>query len=128
MRAYPSSRRPTTEFASSQSREGLSRPWSLAFLPNGDMLVTEKDGRLRLITDDVLRPEPVQGVPEVDARSQGGLMDVVLHPQFAENRLGLPDLIRNLAKGDALLEDSVDPYRSRHQDDGESHRSFRQDV
>ena len=65
--------------------DGLRRPWSLAFLPNGDMLVTEKNGRLRLITDDVLRPEPVQGVPEVDARSQGGLMDVVLHPQFAEN-------------------------------------------
>ena len=65
--------------------EGLSRPWSLAFLPNGDMLVTEKAGRLRLITDDVLRPEPVQGVPEVDVRNQGGLLEVVLHPQFARN-------------------------------------------
>ena len=65
--------------------EGLANPWSLAFLPSGDMLVTEKPGRLRLIKDDVLQPDPVQGVPEVAARRQGGLMDVVLHPQFAEN-------------------------------------------
>ena len=65
--------------------EGLAKPWSLAFLPNGDMLVTEKPGRVRLIRDGVLMPEPVPGVPEVDPRRQGGLMDVVLHPQFAEN-------------------------------------------
>jgi glucose/arabinose dehydrogenase len=65
--------------------EGLANPWSLAFLPNGDMLVTEKPGRLRLIRDGVLMPNPVPGVPEVDPRRQGGLMDVVLHPQFAEN-------------------------------------------
>ncbi len=65
--------------------EGLANPWSLAFLPNGDMVVTEKPGRLRLIRDGVLMPNPVPGVPEVDPRRQGGLMDVVLHPQFAEN-------------------------------------------
>ena len=65
--------------------EGLANPWSLAFLPNGDMLVTEKPGRVRLIRAGVLTPEPVPGVPEVAARRQGGLMDVVLHPQFAEN-------------------------------------------
>ncbi len=64
---------------------GLRNPWGLAFLPDGNMLVTEKAGNLRLIRDGVLQPEPVQGVPEVDAKSQGGLMDVVLHPQFAEN-------------------------------------------
>ena len=66
--------------------EGLANPWSLAFLPNGDMLVTEKPGRVRLIRAGVLTPEPVPGVPEVAARRQGGLMDVVLHPQFAENK------------------------------------------
>ena len=65
--------------------EGLAKPWSLAFLPNGDMLVTEKPGRVRLIRNGVLMPESVPGVPEVDPRRQGGLMDVVLHPQFAEN-------------------------------------------
>ncbi len=65
--------------------ERLGNPWSLAFLPDGNMLVTEKAGSLRLIRDGVLQPDPVQGVPEVDARGQGGLMDVVPHPQFAEN-------------------------------------------
>ena len=65
--------------------ERLRNPWSLAFLPDGDMLVTEKAGSLRLIRDGALQPDPVQGVPEVDAKGQGGLMDVVLHPQFAEN-------------------------------------------
>lgn len=65
--------------------EELQNPWSLAFLPDGDMLVTEKVGRLRLIRDGVLQPEPIQGVPEVDTDGQGGLMDVVLHPQYAEN-------------------------------------------
>ena len=63
----------------------LQNPWSLAFLPDGDMLVTEKAGSLRLIRDGALQPEPIQGVPEVDSNSQGGLMDVVLHPQYAEN-------------------------------------------
>lgn len=67
--------------------EGLERPWSLAFLPGGDMLVTERPGRLRLIRDGKLVPQPIAGVPEVFARGQGGLMDVVLHPDFASNRL-----------------------------------------
>ncbi len=66
--------------------EGLSHPWSLAFLPDGRMLVTERAGRLRLIGKDFkLDPQPVSGVPAVAAVGQGGLMDVVLHPKFAEN-------------------------------------------
>jgi glucose/arabinose dehydrogenase len=65
---------------------GLSAPWSLAFLPNGDMLVTEKVGRLRLVRGGVLQPEPISGVPEVLAQGQGGLLEVSLHPRFVENQ------------------------------------------
>jgi glucose/arabinose dehydrogenase len=66
---------------------GLSHPWSLAFLPDGSMLVTEREGRLRVIRDGVLDPTPVSGVPAVFARVLGGLLEVALHPRFAENRL-----------------------------------------
>ena len=66
---------------------GLVNPWSLAFLPDGTLLVTEKEGRLRLIRRDVLDPKPVPGVPTVRVQGRSGLMDVVLHPQFASNRL-----------------------------------------
>lgn len=66
---------------------GLEHPWAVAFLPDGDMLVTERPGRLRLVEDGELREEPVAGVPEVHAERQGGLLDVALDPDFAENRL-----------------------------------------
>ena len=66
--------------------DGLEHPWSLAFLPDGDILVTERPGRLRLIEDGRLRPEPLAGVPEVHARRQGGLLDVAVDPEFAANR------------------------------------------
>jgi glucose/arabinose dehydrogenase len=67
--------------------KGLEHPWSLAFLPNGNLLITEREGRLRLVRKDDLDPQPVPGVPKVAASGQGGLLDVALHPQFAENRL-----------------------------------------
>jgi glucose/arabinose dehydrogenase len=67
--------------------EGLVNPWSIAFLPNGDMLVTERPGRLRIVRGGRLLAQPVEGVPAVAARSQGGLLDVVPHPDFAQNRL-----------------------------------------
>src|SRR5688572_13347077 len=60
----------------------LAFPWSLAFLPNGDILVTEKPGRLRLVRNGKLEPEPVSGTPAVVAMGQGGLMEVALHPKF----------------------------------------------
>jgi glucose/arabinose dehydrogenase/extradiol dioxygenase family protein len=66
---------------------GLSHPWSLAFLPDGSMLVTEREGRLRIIRQGVLDPTPVAGVPRVRAAVLGGLLDVVLHPRFADNQL-----------------------------------------
>ncbi len=67
--------------------EGLEHPWSIAFLPGGDMLVTERPGRLRVVRDGRLLPNPVAGVPAVLAQGQGGLLDVVPHPNFASNRL-----------------------------------------
>ena len=66
--------------------KGLSHPWGLAVLPNGDMLVTERKGTLRLIRDGVLEPTPIPGAPEVfTGVNLSGLMDVHLHPQFSEN-------------------------------------------
>ncbi len=67
--------------------EGLEHPWSIAFLPDGDMLITERPGRLRIVRHGTLLPDPVPGVPEVLAQGQGGLLDVVPHPDFASNRL-----------------------------------------
>ena len=67
--------------------EGLEHPWGMAFLPDGSILVTERPGRLRLVRNGVLEPEPIAGVPEVWARGQGGLLDVALHPDFERNRL-----------------------------------------
>ena len=65
---------------------GLENPWSIAFLPDGRMLVTERAGRLRLVSQDFkLDPKPIDGLPEVIANGQGGLFDVVLHPQHAQN-------------------------------------------
>ncbi|MEW6321362.1 MAG: PQQ-dependent sugar dehydrogenase [Acidobacteriota bacterium] len=67
--------------------QGLQNPWSLAFLPDGRMLVTERPGRLRIIAADGTLSEPVAGLPAVFARAQGGLLDVALDPDFAKTRL-----------------------------------------
>ncbi|RMG26743.1 MAG: PQQ-dependent sugar dehydrogenase, partial [Bacteroidetes bacterium] len=64
---------------------GLKVPWGMAFLPNGDILVTERQGRLRLVQNGRLHPEPIKGVPEVWANGQGGLLDLELHPQYETN-------------------------------------------
>jgi glucose/arabinose dehydrogenase len=66
---------------------GLVNPWSMAFLPGGDMLITERPGRLRLVRQGKLASEPIGGVPSVFAQGQGGLLDVVLHPGFGTNKL-----------------------------------------
>jgi glucose/arabinose dehydrogenase len=66
--------------------EGLDRPWGLAFLPDGGMLVTERPGRLRRVSSDGVVSEPLAGVPPVYFRGQGGMLDVILHPDFARNR------------------------------------------
>lgn len=67
--------------------DGLEHPWGLAFLPDGRMLLTERPGRLRVVNVDGSLSRPISGVPRVQARGQGGLLDVALHPQFAENGL-----------------------------------------
>ena len=76
---------------------GLVNPFKITFTPEGDLLVTERPGRLRIVRDGVLLPEPVQGLPDILALGQGamsmngleqaGMRDVVLHPDFASNRL-----------------------------------------
>ena len=67
--------------------DGLQDPWSMAFLPGGDMLVTERPGRLRIVRDGVLQEEPISGTPPVRSEGQGGLLEVALHPDFESNRL-----------------------------------------
>ncbi len=66
--------------------EDLVQPWSMAWLPNGDMLITEKPGRLRMVRDGQLLPEAIPGTPEVLYKGQGGLFEVVPHPDFNENQ------------------------------------------
>ena len=67
--------------------KNLRHPWGLAWLPEGDLLITERSGRLRIARDGVLDPTPIPGVPEIFAENQGGLLDIALHPRFEENRL-----------------------------------------
>lgn len=67
--------------------KGLERPWSMAWLPDGSMLITEKAGRLRIVRNGKIEPNAIAGVPEVLSENQAGLMDVSVHPQFAQNRV-----------------------------------------
>jgi glucose/arabinose dehydrogenase len=66
--------------------QGLEHPWSMAWLPNDDILITERPGRLRRVQDGQLISGKISGVPEVFDSGQGGLLDVSLHSQFEENR------------------------------------------
>jgi len=66
---------------------GLVRPWAIAFLPDGRMLVTERPGRIRIVTQDGAMSEPIAGVPAVIHRGQGGLLDIAVSPSFARDRL-----------------------------------------
>jgi glucose/arabinose dehydrogenase len=66
--------------------KGLSNPWSVAWLPSGDLLITERGGRLRLVGKDFsLDPSPIKGLPAVTASGQGGLFDVAVHPRYRQN-------------------------------------------
>jgi glucose/arabinose dehydrogenase len=67
--------------------KGLVQPFSMAFLPNGDILVTERPGRLRMVRNGVLQPAPIAGLPPIQAGGLTGLLDIALHPKFAENSL-----------------------------------------
>ena len=66
---------------------GLSHPWGMAWLPNGDLLVTERPGRLRMIRNGALDPASISGLPPMHVRGLAGLLDVALHPNFAANKL-----------------------------------------
>ncbi len=66
---------------------GLEHPWSMAWLPDGSILITERPGRLRIVKNGVLLPQAIAGLPNIYAQGQGGLMDISLHPQFQQNRL-----------------------------------------
>ena len=66
--------------------KGLNQPWSMAFLPDGSILITERPGRLRIVRNGVLDPNPIAGLPEVRAQGLAGLMDLALHPRFSENQ------------------------------------------
>lgn len=81
---------------------GLENPWGLAFLPDGRMLVTERPGRLRIVSADGKVSEPLGGsIPRVAARGQGGLLDVALDPAFATNRLVYLSFAENRGEGRA---------------------------
>lgn len=67
--------------------KGLNQPWSMAFLPDGGILITERPGRLRIVRNGVLDPNPIAGLPQIQARGLAGLMDLALHPRFSDNKL-----------------------------------------
>jgi len=67
--------------------DGLPHPWAIDFLPDGRLIVTERGGKMRLVTQAGAVGEPIKGLPNVDVGGQGGLLDVAVHPDFAENRL-----------------------------------------
>jgi glucose/arabinose dehydrogenase len=75
-----------TAYEVSVVAKGLEKPWSVEPLPDGSFLVSEKAGRIRLVSKDGQVGEPIAGVPEVDARGQGGLLDIALSPRFASDR------------------------------------------
>jgi len=76
-----------TEFAVKQIAQGLKFPWGMAFLPDGNILVTERIGQLRIVSPNGQLSEPIQGVPDVFFEQQGGLLDVAIDPEFSKNRL-----------------------------------------
>lgn len=87
------------QFTATTIADNLDIPWSMTWLPNGDMLVTERPGRLRIIRNGTLLAAAVEGVPAVHAEGQGGLFDVLPHPQFASNNLLYLSFSQPLANG-----------------------------
>ena len=65
----------------------LQHPWGMVFLPDGNILITERPGRLRIIKNGILHPTPIAGLPKITARGQGGLLDIALHPDYKSNKL-----------------------------------------
>lgn len=84
--AAPIAAEAQTRFLIETVAKDLEVPWGFAFLPNGDLLFTERPGRVRILQGDKLREEPVFTVPDVEPSSESGLMDISLHPDFANNK------------------------------------------
>lgn len=78
---------PSHSYRANTLTDSLSNPWGLAFLPDGRMLVTERSGTLRIISTDGTKSAPIDGVPNVIAIGQGGLLDIILHPKFVDNNI-----------------------------------------
>jgi len=116
----------------------LQDPWSMAWLPTGEMLVTERPGRLRIVRNGVLDPTAITGVPRVRYGGQGGLLDVTLHPDFDANRLvylsyskpnadgteGTTAVVRGRLEGNAL-QDVEEIFEARAWSSGEAHYGSR---
>lgn len=75
------------DFSVKEIVKGLDHPWALALLPDGDILITERSGQLRIVKNGELEPDPVPGLPDIYASGQGGLLDIALHPAFSDNQL-----------------------------------------
>ncbi|TDY04005.1 PQQ-dependent sugar dehydrogenase [Thiohalophilus thiocyanatoxydans] len=90
--------------------DGLSHPWSMAFLPGGEVLITEKAGRLRIWRDGKLLENTVSGLPDIHPTGQGGLLDLALHPDFADNRWLYFSYVAN-HEGDATTHVARGRYR-----------------
>ena len=115
---------------------GLEHPWALAFLPDGRLLVTERAGRLRVVSLDGLVSAPLTGVPTVFAQGQGGLLDVAVDPSFTENRLvylsyaepgsgGAGTAVARASLGASGLENVTVIYRQRPKVEGGGHYGSR---
>jgi len=111
---------------------GLEHPWGLEFLPDGRMIVTERPGRLRIVTPDGHLSEPLSGVPSVFAEGQGGLLDVALSPSFAKDRMvylsfsepgegGAATAVARGKLGERGLEGTEVIWRQRPKVDGPNH-------
>lgn len=88
---------PASSIKVSVVARGIANPWGMAFLPNGNILIAEKAGQFRIIRKGQRDPTPVAGSPQVQVASSGGLMDVVVHPDFANNRLVYFTYVKNAA-------------------------------
>lgn len=86
---------PSSKIKVSVVARGIAHPWGMAFLPSGNILIAEKAGDLRIVRKGKLDSQPVTGTPEVQVASSGGLMDVVLHPDFENNRLVYFTYVKN---------------------------------
>jgi glucose/arabinose dehydrogenase len=111
---------------------GLEHPWGLAFLPDGHMLVTERPGRLRIVSKEGRLSEPLAGIPRVLAEGQGGLLDVALDPSFVSNRLiylsyaepgegGASTAVARAQLGDGALRDIQVIFRQQPKVSGPNH-------